>query len=149
MMNDKISIGGDLMPAIQKSLRFPSETVEEINKMAKETGRDFTSITIDLLSEAIKIRRCPGIVFVEGVTGRRARIAGTGIEIWEVIANYASLGKSFSRLKKTYHWLSPEQIRAALGYYATFPEEIDHLIQQNADWNPDKIKERHPLLTAI
>ena len=137
------------MPAIQKSLRFPSETLEEINRMSKETGRDFTSMTMDLLNEAIKTRRCPGVVFVEGVTGRRARIAGTGIEIWEVIANYISLGKNFNRLKKTYDWISPEQLRAALGYYATFPEEIDHLINQNADWNPDKIKERHPLLTAL
>jgi uncharacterized protein (DUF433 family) len=137
------------MPGVQKSLRFPSETLEEINKMSKETGRDFTTMTIDLLSEAIKTRRCPGVIFADGVSGRRARIAGTGLEIWEIIASYDSLGKNLGRLKKTYHWLSAEQLRTALGYYETFPEEIDHLIKLNNDWGLDKIKKRHPLLAAV
>ena len=137
------------MPGIQKSLRFPSETVEEINKLSEETGKNFTTMTIDLLSEAIKIRRCPGVIFADGVSGRRARIAGTGLEIWEIIASYDSLGKNLVRLKKTYHWLSAEQLRAALGYYESFPEEIDHLIKLNNDWGRDKIKKRHPLLAAV
>ena len=89
------------MPGIQKSLRFPSETVEEINKLSEETGKDFTTMTMDLLSEAIKIRRCPGVIFADGVSGRRARIAGTGLEIWEIMASYDSLGKNLVRLKKT------------------------------------------------
>jgi uncharacterized protein (DUF433 family) len=137
------------MPGIQKSLRFPSETVEEINKLSEETGKNFTTMTIDLLSEAIKIRRCPGVIFADGVSGRRARIAGTGLEIWEIIASYDSLGKNLVRLKKAYHWLSAEQLRAALGYYESFPEEIDHLIKLNNDWGRDKIKKRHPLLAAV
>jgi uncharacterized protein (DUF433 family) len=137
------------MPGIQKSLRFPSETVEEINKLSEETGKNFTTMTIDLLSEAIKIRRCPGVIFADGVSGRRARIAGTGLEIWEIIASYDSLGKNLVRLKKAYHWLSAEQLRAALGYYESFPEEIDHLIKLNKDWGRDKIKKRHPLLAAV
>ena len=81
------------MPGIQKSLRLPPETMNEIERMAKETGQDFSNVTKDLLEEAIKMRRCPGILFAEGTTGRRARVAGTGIEVWEVIATYRSVNR--------------------------------------------------------
>ena len=73
------------MPGIQKSLRLPEKTLREIEQLAKETGRDFSTITKDLLMEAIKMRRCPGIIFAEGVSGRRAKVGGTGIEVWEII----------------------------------------------------------------
>jgi len=65
------------MRAVQKSLRIPQETLEEIEKIAHMSSTDFSSIAKDLLTEAIKMRRCPGIVFADGVSGRRARIAGT------------------------------------------------------------------------
>lgn len=136
------------MPGIQKSVRLPAETLKEIEQIVKETGMDFSSITKDLLTEAIKIRRCPGIVFVEGVRGRRARVAGTGIEVWEVIATYQSVGDNFKRLKKAYQWLSPDQLRAALVYYAMYPEEIDRQIEKNEGWNANKIRERYPFLDS-
>ena len=51
------------MPGIQKSVRLPEETLKEIQRMVRETGMDFSAVTKDLLTEAIKIRRCPGIRF--------------------------------------------------------------------------------------
>lgn len=136
------------MPGIQKSLRLPEETLREIEQLAKETGRDFSTIAKDLLTEAIKMRRCPGIVFTQGVSGRRAKVGGTGIEVWEIISTYKSVGKDLKRLKKAYHWLSPEQIRAALSYYSIYPQEIDQLIDQNESWAKKRIQERHPFMSS-
>ena len=137
------------MAGIQKSLRLPPETLHEIERMSRETARDFSSVTIDLLSEAIKMRRNPGILFAEGVSGRRARVAGTGIEVWEIVANYKNLGTHFNRLRKTYHWLTVEQLRAALGYYAAYPEEIDRLIEQNENWSQQEVKGRYPVTSSL
>ena len=134
------------MAGVQKSFRLPVETTKEIEQMAKETGQDFSNVTKDLLQEAIKMRRCPGIIFAEGTSGRRARIAGTGIEVWEVIAAYKSVKEDFKRLKKAYHWLSGEQLKAALGYYAIYPKEIDRLIEQNEQWNDERLRERYPFM---
>jgi len=134
------------MRGIQKSLRLPEETLREIEKLATETGRDFSTITKDLLTEAIKMRRCPGIIFGEGVTGRRAKVAGTGIEVWEIISVFKSVGKDLKRVKKAYHWLSQEQLKAALGYYSVYPQEIDRLIERNESWTKERIEERHPLM---
>ncbi len=135
------------MGAVQKSLRIPQGIVEEIEIIARETGRDFSSIAKDLLAEAIKMRRCPGIVFADGVSGRRARIAGTGVEVWEVITTYRSVNQDFSRLQKAYHWLTEQQLRAAIGYYAAYREEIDEVIERNESWSGETVTERFPFLS--
>jgi len=136
------------MAGVQKSLRLPTETMREIEEMAKETGQDFSNITKDLLQEAIKMRRCPGILFAQGTSGRRARVGGTGIEVWEIIATYKSVEQDLKRLKKAYHWLSQEQLCAALGYYAAYPREIDQLIEENERWNEKKVRNRYPFMRS-
>ena len=136
------------MAGVQKSLRLPAETTKEIEQMAKETGQDFSNVTKDLLQEALKMRRCPGILFAQGTSGRKARVAGTGIEVWEVIAAYKSVKEDFKRLKKAYHWLSEEQLKAALGYYTIYPKEIDRLIEQNEQWNDERLRERYPFMRS-
>jgi uncharacterized protein (DUF433 family) len=135
------------MAGVQKSLRLPQETLREIDRMAQESGKDFSAVTKDLLEEAIKMRRCPGIVFAEGTSGRRARVAGSGIEVWEIIAAYQSVKKDAGRLKKTYHWLSPEQLRAALAFYSAYPEEIDRQIEKNKRWNQEEVRKRYPFMS--
>src|SRR5262249_46030332 len=106
--------------------------------------RDFSATANELLSEALKMRRCPGILFADGPTGRRARIAGTGLDVWEVIATYKSLGKSTKRLKASYPRLDEIKLRAALSYYACYPREIEDRIAENEDWTPEIVKARYP-----
>jgi len=132
------------MAGVQKSLRLPAETTKEIEEMAKQTGQDFSNVAKNLLQEAIKMRRCPGILFSEGTRGRRARVAGTGIEVWEVIATYRSVKQDYKRLQKAYHWLSREQLKAALGYYMAYPHEIDQLIEQSERWDDERVRDRYP-----
>jgi len=136
------------MASVQKSMRIPKEMVEGIQGIAQQSGKDFSTVTKELLEEAIKMHRCPGIVFSEGVSGRRARIAGTGIEAWEVIANYKSVGEDVSRLRATLHWLSELQLRAALAYYRAYPKEIDQLITQNENWTLESAYKRFPFLAG-
>ena len=134
------------MRAIQKSLRIPQNTVEEIERIAKESSQAFSSVTKDLLAEAIKMRRCPGIVFTDGVTGRKARVAGTGLEVWEIITTYIGVKQNLKRFQKAYHWLTEQQLRAAIGYYTVYREEIDQQIEQNESWSKDTIIENYPHL---
>lgn len=132
----------------QKTLRLPTDVIREMERIARESGKDFSSVARELLEEAIKLERCPGIAITEGVAGKRARIAGTGIEIWEVIANYKALKEDFGRLSKTYHWLTEPQLRAALGYYSSYPEEVDRLISENDSWTPERLRAQHPHIAA-
>jgi uncharacterized protein (DUF433 family) len=134
------------MATVQKSIRLSEEAVKEIEALASDTGRDFSGITRDLLIEAVKIRRCPGVTFADGPSGRRAKIAGTGIDIWEFIATFKGLAENYDKLRKTYHWLSDQQIRSALSYYALYPDEIDERITRNDMITPKKVLKRFPFL---
>ncbi|MFH1075885.1 MAG: DUF433 domain-containing protein [Pseudomonadota bacterium] len=137
------------MSTVQKSVRIPSVILNEIERIALKSGRAFSFVINDLLEEAIKIRRCPGITFADGVNGRRARIAGTGIEVWEIIMSYESLNSDLARLKKAYHWLTEQQIMAAIGYYRTYPDEIKAQIEKNALFTKERIAQSYPYLGSI
>ena len=135
------------MTTVQKSIRLPEEAVKEIEALASSSGKDFSGTARDLLIEAVKMRRCPGITFADGPTGRRARIAGTGIDIWEFIATFNGLGENYNKLKDAYHWLSDQQIRSALSYYALYPDEIDGKITRNEDITQQQVIKRFPFLS--
>lgn len=132
------------MASVQKSLRIPGETIRAIEQLAAESGLDFSAAANQLLEEAVRMRRCPGVVFTSGPSGRRASLAGTGLDIWEIIATYKSLDGNEKRLRKAYHWLTEPQIRTALAYYALYPEEIEALLRQNEAWTSASLRERHP-----
>lgn len=136
------------MPTVQKSLRIPDEIAKAIEEAAETSGRDFSTVANELIAEAVKMRRCPGILLADGPSGRRARIAGTGIDVWEVIATYKGIERDVERLHRAYHWLSEPQLRAALGYYAAYPEEIDRQVARNEAWTKDRLAERYPSLAA-
>jgi uncharacterized protein (DUF433 family) len=127
---------------VTKSIRIPKETVEEIERAAR--GRDFSSAANELLSEALKMRRCPGILFADGPTGRRARIAGTGLDVWEVIAGYRGVGENVKRVRVAYPQLDEIKLRAALSYYECYPGEIDERISENEALTPESVAARYP-----
>ncbi len=91
------------------------------------------------------MRRIPGIVFADGPTGRRARIAGTGIDVFEIIGPYREMGESWEALREAFHWLSEQQIRAALEYFEAFPTEINERLSRQAAISPEYIASAYPL----
>src|SRR2546429_9848549 len=99
-----------------KSLRIPRETLKEIEQEFRD--RVFSSVANELLVEGVKMRRCPGVIFMSGATGTRtARIACTGNDVWSIVASYKRMKGDWNRLRKSYSWHSKEQLRAALNYY--------------------------------
>lgn len=126
------------------SLRIPDEVRETIEESCRRTGRDFSSVTNEMLSEAVKMRRIPGIAFGDGPTGRRAMVAGTGIDVWEVARDYRDMGESWEDLREAYEGLSDLQLRAALAYAEAYPEEIEERIKADERWTPEAVWTRYP-----
>lgn len=104
-------------------------------------------MTGELLEEAIRMRRAPGVAFVDGATGRRAVVAGTALDIWELVATWRDGGCDMDRLARSYPWLSEMQLRAALGYYRLYPDEIDERIEREDAWTPERIRQDLPYAT--
>lgn len=121
------------MGSAVRSIRVDPGTAAEIERLSVGKRTTFSALAAEMLSEAARMRRCPGILFADGPTGRRARIEGTGIEVWEVVSSYLALDRDERRLRQAYHWLSDRQILAALGYYRAYPEEVDDLVRRNRE----------------
>lgn len=132
------------MKTTVKSVRIDDATARDIEQLRRGRRATFSSLASELIAEAAKMRRCPGVVFTDGPSGRRARIEGTGIEVWEVIASYLAMGKNEKRLKKTYSWLSDRQLMAALGYYRAYSREIEDLVESNRSLDERAVRERIP-----
>ncbi len=124
------------------------ELEEEIEREMRLRGTTFSEVATSLLREAVRMRRVPGIVFMDGPVGRRASIAGTGLDVWEVIATFKSVAEDRERLETSYGWLSDRQLSAALAYYRLYPEEIDARIEAEEYWTPEKLYAEFPYLTA-
>ncbi len=120
------------MPTPTRTLRLQEHLRAEISRIAKRTRRSFSEVTQDLLEEALRMRACPGIYFANEPAGREAKVAGTGLGVWEVIRDYLAAGKNDRLLKKSLPHLSEAQISGCLLYYAKYPLEIDEAIAENA-----------------
>jgi uncharacterized protein (DUF433 family) len=127
-----------------KGIRIPSKLDQEITHESEARGKSWSAMTAELLEEAIRMRKAPGIFFVDGPTGRRAVVAGTGLDVWEVIATWREVGRSFEALRRNYSWLSEAQLRAALAYYEIYPAEIDARLEREAQWTPERVHREFP-----
>jgi uncharacterized protein (DUF433 family) len=132
------------MSARPTSIRIPDETRAAIEETCRRTGRDFSSVANEMLAEAVKMRRIPGIAFADGAIGRIARIAGTGVEVFEVAKTHREVGGDLARLRAAYHWLSEQQLRAALAYAQAYPEEIAEQLSEEDRWMPEEVWGRYP-----
>ncbi len=102
-------------------------------------------MTTETLTEEEKMERVPGIVFVDGPTGRRARIAGTGLEVFEVIGPFWASGENLEDLLEGFHWLTGAQILAALRYAREFPEEIEAILRKAEELVPEELRAQYTI----
>jgi uncharacterized protein (DUF433 family) len=102
-------------------------------------------MTTGLELEAEKMARVPGIIFADTPFGGRiARVGGTGLEVFEVIMSYQAMGEDFPRLRRAFDWLSENQVRAAVTYYETYPDEINAEIAENNMYTPEYVYSKWP-----
>jgi uncharacterized protein (DUF433 family) len=127
-----------------RGLRLPEDLERQIAREGKERGQSWTRAALDLLSEGVRMRRAPGILFADGPTGRRAVVAGTGLDVWEVIRTWQDGGKSFTEARANYSWLSEAQIRAAIGYYELYPVEVDERLTREREWTAERVRMELP-----
>lgn len=77
------------------------------------------------------MRRFPGLVFIDGPRGRRAHLAGTGFDVWEVVALYRAYGGEADRLLRDHPALERRELEMAVAFARAYPEEIDEVIVDN------------------
>ena len=113
------------------SFRLPDELLERLEREAASSNTSTTSLVASLLSEGITTRRFAGVVYRDGPTGRRAALVG-GPDVWEVIRDVRhAKGRGDKRLATvaTSAGLAIPQVRLAVDFYTSNPDEIDRRIE--------------------
>lgn len=114
------------------NIRLEIPVLKEVKKLAKMLRLPFSTLLNRLIVESLKMFQCPGIIFTNSPTGvRRATVAGTGLDVWELISIYKSY-KDEKKLLKDY-LLIQSQLNAALNYYEHYKKEIEEEIKQNEE----------------
>jgi uncharacterized protein (DUF433 family) len=132
-----------------KGVRIPETLDREIERESDERGKSWSAMTAELLEEAIRMRRAPGILFADGPSGRRAVVGGTGLDVWEVISTWRDGRQDEAELRRNYPWLTEPQLRAALTYYQLYPQEIDRRLEQEAQWTPERVWREFPFARPL
>lgn len=127
-----------------RDLQLSDRLDQEILRESEDRATTWSALATELLEEALRMRRVPGVVFVDGPAGRRAALAGTGLDVWEIIATWQACGRDFGQFRGSYGWLTEPQLRAALTYYELYPREIDARLEREAQWTPERVESELP-----
>jgi uncharacterized protein (DUF433 family) len=82
------------------------------------------------VEEGLRMDEHPLVRFADGPGGRRARLVGTGSDVWQVIA---AVRDNDGDVAETADYLQMPLglVQAAVTYYGGYPEEVDHWIERN------------------
>jgi uncharacterized protein (DUF433 family) len=83
------------------------------------------------VEEGLRMDEHPLIRFADGPSGRRARIVGTGLDVWEVIAVVRDNDGDVAEAAR-YLEIPFGLVQAAVAYYGAYSAEIDEWIELNA-----------------
>jgi uncharacterized protein (DUF433 family) len=130
--------------ATLKSLRLPAPLARVIALEAQRGGRSFSAVATEMLEESARTRRFRHIAFAGPPGRRRASIAGTGLDVWEVAREYAAAERSLGRLARAIPWVPREKLAEALAYADVYGAEIAERLEQEAAWTEESVREAMP-----
>jgi uncharacterized protein (DUF433 family) len=112
------------------SLRLPDATLARLGVHASRRRMAPRTLAQRYVDEGLRMEDHPLVRFVDGVAGRRARLVGTGLDVWEVIAVVRANGAD-TRAAADYLELPLGLVQAAVTYYGAYAHEIDEWIELN------------------
>ncbi len=109
------------------SIRPRESTLERLRIRARLAGEQRTTLAERYLREGLLMDEFPGIHFVDGAMGRRPAIAGTGLDVWEIVKVIRDNDGSAEEAA-VYLEIEPRLVEIAVRYYGSNREEIDDWI---------------------
>jgi len=82
------------------------------------------------VEEGLRMDEHPLIRFADGPAGRRARLVGTGKDVWEIIAAVRDNDGDTAETAR-YLEMPLGLVQAAISYYGAYRDEIDQWIEVN------------------
>jgi len=113
------------------SVRLSETTIKRLGTHARRLHLPPRTLAQRYVEEGLRMDEHPLVRFADGPAGRRARLVGTGKDVWEVIA---TVHDNDGDLAETARYLEIPLglVQAAVTYYGAYREEIDEWIELNA-----------------
>src|SRR5438132_1758638 len=109
------------------SVRLNDATIARLGRHAQRMHLPPRTLAQRYVEEGLRMDEHPLIRFAEGPAGRRARLIGTGKDVWEVIAVVRDNGGDVEESAR-YMEIPIGLIQAAITYYGAYAAEIDEEI---------------------
>jgi hypothetical protein len=117
------------------SARWGTDVLDRLQRRSELDGINRSRLAERYVEEGTRMDEHPDIIFRSGPTGRRAALSG-GPDVWEVMMSLKGgkpRGEEAIVATAELLNLGDFQVRAALRYYAAFPEDIDERIADIVD----------------
>ena len=112
------------------SVRLNDATIARLGRHAQRVHLAPRTLAQRYVEEGLRMDEHPLIRFAEGPAGRRTRLAGTGKDVWEVIATVRDNGGDAAEAAR-YLEIPLGFVQAAITYYGVYQDEIDQWIEAN------------------
>jgi hypothetical protein len=125
------------------SVRLNDATISRLGARAQRVHLAPRTLAQRYVEEGLRMDEHPLVRFAEGPAGRRARLVGTGKDMWEVIAVVRDNDGDTAEAAR-YLEMPLGLIQAAVAYYGAYSDEVDQWI----DLNEEEAAEAHAAFTA-
>jgi uncharacterized protein (DUF433 family) len=112
------------------SVRLNDATITRLGKYAQRAHLAPRTLAQRYVEEGLRMDEHPLIRFADGPAGRRARLTGTGKDVWEVIATVRDNDGDAAETAR-YLEVPLGLVQAAITYYGAYTDEIDQWIDGN------------------
>lgn len=113
------------------SLRLPDATLDRLGARARSRSVAPRTLAQRYVEEGLRTDEHPLIRFADGPAGRRARLQGTGLDVWEAVSVVRD-NDGNERAAAEYLSIPLGLVQAAVAYYGAYRHEIDEWIDLNA-----------------
>ena len=125
------------------SVRLTDATLARLGSRAQRVHLPPRTLAQRYVEEGLRMDEHPLIRFAEGPSGRRARLVGTGKDVWEVIGVVRDNGGDAAEAAR-YLEIPLGLVQAAIAYYGAYTSEID----QSIDLNEQEAAQAHAAFLA-
>ena len=112
------------------SVRLNDSTIARLGRHAQRMHLAPRTLAQRYVEEGLRMDEHPLIRFADGPAGRRARVVGTGKDVWEVIAAVRDNDGDAAETAR-YLEIPLGLVQAAVTYYGAYRDEIDQWIEIN------------------
>jgi uncharacterized protein (DUF433 family) len=116
------------------TLRFQAGMSERLRALARRASLAPRTLAQRFVDEGMRHEDHPLVRFVDGPSGRRAALVGSGLDVWEIIAAVRENDNDSAQTAALLE-IPLGLVQAAIAYYGEYKDEIDAEIALNeAEW---------------